>query len=138
MKISQRIDYENLILLNQVLFELASIGISLEATAENLYGRSREAHFVFGRAIVALYLRRKGMALTRIGEYLGGREHGTIISLLKYKRGRQAFDKRFHLYREKIERSANEFTSYDSLIDYHYKEIEKLKKLKRKMGRENN
>ena len=136
MKLSTRIDAENLVFLEQVLRDLKSMGVELMpeqelvATAEIIYGRSRNAEIVFCRAVVAHYLRDKGLSLSRIGEYMG-RDHATIINLLKYKRGRQAYDVRFDLVKTVIESSQRKFMAYDALIQYHANEIIKIAELKK-------
>lgn len=55
-------------------------------TRNLICGKSRRYYVVAARMFVAVYLRNEGWAYTRIGDWMGGRDHSSILHLIdKYR-----------------------------------------------------
>jgi chromosomal replication initiation ATPase DnaA len=59
------------------------VGEILGVAVEEIEGPSRTRRLVDARQLVARALRVRGATLRDIGEVLGGRDHSTVVNLLK-------------------------------------------------------
>lgn len=48
-----------------------------------IVGRGRHRPLIHARAVIARLLRARGMSYPRIGHFIGGRDHSTILNLLE-------------------------------------------------------
>ena len=62
---------------------VSTVARAFGITPEEVRGRSHVYRLVDARGIVSRVLRSRGWSFPRIGRFLGGRDHSTIISQLK-------------------------------------------------------
>ena len=63
-------------------------GVPVEQITGSDGDASRKARHVRARALVALILRNRGFSYPRIGQWLGGRHHATLINAVRRIEGR--------------------------------------------------
>lgn len=56
---------------------------------------SRNAETVFVRALMCTILKKRGLSLARIGKCVGGKNHATVIHLLKWDTKKQCRDEMY-------------------------------------------
>ena len=90
-----------------------------EIETSEFRGPRRHRHLVEARMIFAWLARKRGNSLAKIGRYVGGRHHATILHYLKEMRDADKYLPRLHEAAKRIEERLN-VMSERTIGDKHY------------------
>lgn len=93
--------------------------------AEDIRSSSRNSHLVFIRALIAFYLRKRGLSYQDIAIIFNRKSHATVMNMAKYDSKIQGRDIRWEYISTKL---VNGITDYEikQKIKWHQSEIIKL------------
>ena len=94
---------------------------------EEIRSPSRLSELVFIRALIVVYLKRRGLTYEDIGIIINRKSHATVINLMKYKTKKQARDFRWDYISNKLMDGITNFEIKDK-IKWHQIQIIKLQK----------
>lgn len=97
----------------------------IEINIENILSLSRESEIIFQRALIVLYLKKRGLALSDIAAVLGKKTHSTIFHSEKYGSKKIGKDHRWDLIAPSVKGDPTKL-EIEFKIQYHEKQIKKL------------
>lgn len=97
----------------------------IEIDIHDILSLTHRSEMIFYRALIVLYLRKRGLALSDIAEVLEKKTHATIFNAAKYGDRKIGKDDRWDLIAPRVKGEATKL-EVDFKIEYHLKEIQKL------------